>query len=335
MQFFVLLAGALCTLIYITVRMGGVGAWWPTHWVQHWAPQPIFSLDPQVRVTVVGTFIGALIWWVCTAASDQMAIQRYLSTRDVASGRRAFLHNVIGGIVVSGTLILVGLALLGFYQKNGALFPSNLSLRTQGDTLFPYFVSHFLPAGLPGLVMAGLLAAAMSSLSSGINSSITVISKDFIDTLAPGIQRTERSRITIGRILAAIIGALAIGGSQLAVMIPGNLIEVVGKSINLLLCPIFGLFYLALFVPFATPFGAYLGALYSLTAAALIAYWDLITGGPPISFQWIPVVALLTTVICSTGFSLLPTRTCSRTRLAVYAVLSVLPLVALLLWVGS
>jgi hypothetical protein len=75
--------------------------------------------------------------------------------------------------------------------------------------------------------------------------------------------------------------------------------------------------------------------LYSLTAAALIAYWDLITGGPPISFQWIPVVALLTTVICSTGFSLLPTRTCSRTRLAVYAVLSVLPLVALLLWVGS
>jgi SSS family solute:Na+ symporter len=334
-QFFVLLAGALCTLIYITVRMGGVGAWWPTHWVQHWAPQPIFSLDPQVRVTVVGTFIGALIWWVCTAASDQMAIQRYLSTRDVASGRRAFLHNVIGGIVVSGTLILVGLALLGFYQKNGALFPSNLSLRTQGDTLFPYFVSHFLPAGLPGLVMAGLLAAAMSSLSSGINSSITVISKDFIDTLAPGIQRTERSRITIGRILAAIIGALAIGGSQLAVMIPGNLIEVVGKSINLLLCPIFGLFYLALFVPFATPFGAYLGALYSLTAAALIAYWDLITGGPPISFQWIPVVALLTTVICSTGFSLLPTRTCSRTRLAVYAVLSVLPLVALLLWVGS
>jgi SSS family solute:Na+ symporter len=334
-QFFVLLAGALCTLIYITVRMGGVGAWWPTHWVQHWAPQPIFSLDPQVRVTVVGTFIGALIWWVCTAASDQMAIQRYLSTRDVASGRRAFLHNVIGGIVVSGTLILVGLALLGFYQKNGALFPSNLSLRTQGDTLFPYFVSHFLPAGLPGLVMAGLLAAAMSSLSSGINSSITVISKDFIDTLAPGIQRTERSRITIGRILAAIIGALAIGGSQLAVMIPGNLIEVVGKSINLLLCPIFGLFYLALFVPFATPFGAYLGALYSLTAAALIAYWDLITGGPPVSFQWIPVVALLTTVICSTGFSLLPTRTCSRTRLAVYAVLSVLPLVALLLWVGS
>lgn len=334
-QFFVLLAGALCTLIYITLSMGGVGAWWPTQWVEHWAPQPIFSLDPEVRVTVVGTFIGALIWWTCTSASDQMAIQRYLSTRDVASGRRAFLHNVVGGVVVSGTLILVGLALLGFYQENKAIFPANLSLKTQGDTLFPYVVSHFLPAGLPGLFMAGLLAAAMSSLSSGINSSITVISKDFVDTFAPGFQRTERSRITMGRILAGIIGALAIGGSQLAVMIPGNLIEVVGKSINLFLCPMFGLFYLALFVPFATPFGAYLGVVYSLAAAALTAYWDLITGGPRISFQWIPVVALLTTVVCSTGFSLLPTRACSGIRLGAYTVLALLPLAALLLWVGS
>jgi len=329
-QFFVLLAGALFTLIYITVWMGGVSAWWPTQWADHWVPQPVFSLDPTVRVTVVGTFIGALIWWVCTSASDQMAIQRYLSTRDVTSGRRAFLHNVIGGVVVSSVLILVGLALLGFYQQNGSLFPATLSLKTQGDTLFPYFVSHFLPAGLPGLVMAGLLAAAMSSLSSGINSSITVISKDFIDTFAPDAKRTDRNRIATGRILAAAIGLLAIGGSQLAVMIPGNLIEVAGKSINLLLCPMFGLFFLALFVPFATPFGAYMGALYSLTAAALIAYWDLITGGPPISFQWIPIVALITTIICSTGFSLLPTQGRSRRVLAAYTTAALLPLALLI-----
>jgi SSS family solute:Na+ symporter len=325
-QVFVLLAGAVFTLIYITVRMGGFSAWWPTQWAEHWAPQPVFSLDPGVRVTVVGTFIGALVWWVCTSASDQMAIQRYLSTRDVASGRRAFLHNVIGGTVVSSVLILVGLALMGFYQQNDSLFPATLSLKTQGDTLFPYFVSHFLPAGLPGLVMAGLLAAAMSSLSSGINSSTTVISKDFIDTIAPDAKRTDRNRITTGRILAAVIGLLAIGGSQLAMIIPGNLIEVAGKSINLLLCPMFGLFFLALFVRFATPFGAIVGALYCLTAAGLIAYWDLITGRPPISFQWIPIVALLTTVISSTGFSLLPTQGRSQRVLAAYTIAALLPL---------
>jgi len=328
-QFFVLLAGAVFTLIYITVWMGGPGAWWPDQWASHWSPQPVFSLDPSVRVTVVGSLIGALIWWVCTSASDQMAIQRYLSTRDVKSGRRAFLHNVIGGTVVTTILILVGLALLGFHQANPSLFPPDLSLKTQGDTLFPYFVSHFLPAGLPGLVLAGLLAAAMSSLSSGINSTITVISKDFIDAFRPDTLRSDRDRILTARLLAAAIGILAILGSQLAGMIPGNLIEVAGKTINLLLCPLFGLFFLALFVPFATPFGAVMGALYSVTAATLVAYWDLITGRPPVSFQWIAPAALCTTLVFSCVFSLLPTRGKSRGVLALYAVTAILPLVLL------
>jgi solute:Na+ symporter, SSS family len=328
-QFFVLLIGAVFTLVYITITMGGTGAWWPTQWAEHWAPQPIFSFDPSVRVTAVGTFIGALIWWVCISASDQMAIQRYLSTKDIASGRRAFLHNVIGGIVVSSILILLGLALLGFYQKNGSLFPADLSLKTQGDTLFPYFVSHFLPVGLPGLVMAGLLAASMSSLSSGINSSITVISTDFIDTFATNGKRSEHDRIVSARLLAAAIGLIAIGGSQLASIVPGNLIEVAGRTLNLLVCPLFGLFFLALFVPFATPFGAALGAIYSLTAAVLVAYWDFITGWPPISFQWIAPVALITTVTCSCLFSLLPTRRKSRAVLGSYTAIALLPLITL------
>jgi solute:Na+ symporter, SSS family len=331
-QFFVLLAGAFFTLVFITFWMGGVEAWWPQQWADHWAPQPIFSLDPGVRVTVVGTFIGALIWWVCTSASDQMAIQRYLSTRDVRTARRAFLHNVVGGSVVNSVLLLVGLALLSFHQSHGSLFPAQLSLRTEGDTLFPYFVSHFLPAGLPGLVMAGLLAAAMSSLSSGINSSVTVISKDFIDTFARGARRSDRDRIMTARLLAAAIGVLAIGGSQLAAMIPGNLIEVAGKTINLLLCPLFGLFFLALFVPFATTFGAAFGAIYSITAAALVAYWDLITGRPPVSFQWIAPVALLTTITFSCLFSLLPTRGRRPRVLAAYTSAALLPIILLLAW---
>lgn len=146
-------------------------------------------------------------------------------------------------------------------------------------------------------------------------------------------RRTDLNRITTGRILAAAIGLLAIGGSQLTMMIPGNLIEVACKSINLLLCPMFGLFFLAVFVHFATPFGAYMDALYSLTAA-LIAYWDQITGGPPISFQWIPIVALITTIICSTGFSLLPTQGRSRRVLAAYTTAALL-LLALLIGLVS
>ncbi len=331
LQFFVLLVGAIFTLIYITVSMGGVGAWWPEQWVEHWQPQPFFSVDPNVRVTMVGTFVGAVIWWVCTSASDQMSIQRYLSTRNEATARRAFLHNCMGSVVVTMILGLVGLAVLGFYRESPSLLPAHLSLTEKGDALFPHYVSHFLPAGVPGLIMAGLLAAAMSSLSSGINSTITVISKDFVDTLRPDSHRTDADRLKTARWLAAGIGIAAIAGSQVAGMIPGNLIEVASKSINLFVCPLFGLFFLALFVKFATPFGAITGAAYSLAAAALVGYWDLIIGGPAVSFQWIAPVALTTSLIFGPLFSLLPTRGKSSALLWRYAIVAALPWVALIL----
>ena len=76
--------------------------------------------------------------------------------------------------------------MLGFYRANAGAIPASLSLANNGDVFFPHYVSHFLPTGVPGLVLAGLLAAAMSSLSSGINSTITVIATDFIEPFRSG-----------------------------------------------------------------------------------------------------------------------------------------------------
>ena len=71
LQFGILLAAALLTLASVTSRLGGVGAWWPHHWEAHWAPQPFFSWDPHVRVTVVGTFVSAIVFWSCMSTAEQ------------------------------------------------------------------------------------------------------------------------------------------------------------------------------------------------------------------------------------------------------------------------
>ncbi len=331
LQFFILLVGAVATVVCITVLMGGVGAWWPVQWAPHWAPQPFFSTDPHVRVTMVGTFAGAIIWWVCTSASDQMAVQRYLSTRDVPAARRALLHNCIAAGSVVVVLCLVGFAVLGFYQTNPHLVPAHLSSAKNGDTLFPHFVGHFLPVGLPGLVVSGLLAAAMSSLSSCINSSATVLTKDFIETLSPNPERTESTRVKHARLLAMGVGVAAIAASLLAELVPGNLVEQGGKMVNLFLCPLFGIFFLALWVPFATPFGAIMGFVYSFVTALLVGYWDLFTGGQTISFQWIAPTALLVSIVAGCLFSLLPTRGKPRMVLAAYSGAALLPWPVLLL----
>ena len=167
----------------------------------------------------------------------------------------------------------------------------------------------------------------MSSLSSGINSTVTVISKDFIDPFRKEAH-TDAHQVKVVRYIAAGIGLAAIAGSQLAGIIPGNLIEVGGKTINLLVCPLFGLFFLALFVKFATPFGAIMGAIYSITGATLIGYWEVLIGGDPVSFQWIAPVSLLITVICGPLFSLLPTRGKPKPVLAAYTIASLVPLIA-------
>lgn len=332
LQFFVLLLGAVLTLVFITYQMGGPGAWWPTAWVDHWAPQPFFSMNPHVRVTMVGTFVGTIIWWVCTSGSDQMAIQRYLSTRDVEAARRAFLHNCIGSVVVTAILGLVGLAVLGFYRSNPDLLPAHMAFTKKGDVFFPHFVSHFLPAGIPGLVLAGLLAAAMSSLSSGINSTITVITKDFIDPFSKGKPLSEKKRVKNARLLAGGIGIVSIVGSQLAGAIPGNLVEVTSKTLNLFICPLFGLFFMALFVRFATPFGAIVGVFYSLMTGIVIGHWDLIIGGSAVSFQWITPTSLAAAMIWGPIFSLIPTRKVARARLTCYYIAAALPWVVLICW---
>jgi SSS family solute:Na+ symporter len=325
LQFFILLLGAIATVVCVTVLMGGVDAWWPTQWSGHWVPQPFFSTDPHVRVTMVGTFVGTIIWWVCTSASDQMAVQRFLSTRDVPAARRALLHNCIAAGSVVVILCLVGFAVLGFYQANPDFVPAHLSLAKNGDALFPHFVGHFLPAGLPGLVVSGLLAAAMSSLSSGINSSATVLTKDFVETLAPDVQRTESTRVKHARLLAFGVGVAAIAASLLADRIPGNLVELGGKMVNLFLCPLFGVVFLALWVPFATPFGAIMGAIYSFVTALLVGYWDMLTGDQALSFQWIAPCALTVSIAAGCLFSLLPTRGKPAPVLAGYTLLALLP----------
>lgn len=320
LQFLIMLLAAVLTVALISWRMGGFSAWIPTEWADHWSHQPVFSLDPHVRVTLVGTFFYAILWWVCTAGSDQLIVQRFLTTKDAAAARRAFFHNCIACAVVAFIMVTVGAALLGFYRFHPDGQAAAFDFSSRGDALFPHFINNHLPMGLTGLVMAGILGAAMSSLSSGINSSISVISKDFIETFRPDWQPGERQKVRNARLLAFGIGLAAVGGSIIMNWIPGNLAEVGGKTVNLLVWPLFGLFFLAFFIPFATPFGALTGAAYSIAAAALIGYWDVFTGGTPVSFQWIAPVSLAVSIVFSCLFSLLPTRGRPPGEIMVYTV---------------
>jgi len=292
LEFAVLVLGAFLTVALITLRSGGVAAWWPHHAPAFWIPQPLWSSDWHIRLTGVGTILSYGISTVCSGGSDQVAIQRYLTTRDTAAARRAVLfgHLAVGSILL--ILGVVGFALLGYYRLFPAELPPGVPLARAGDGLFPYFLSHALPPGLSGLVVAGLLTSAVSGLGPSINSVIAVANQDFLKRDS----RSETAKLRTARWLALAIGGVIVTGSFGMASVRGNLVEVSGKTVNLFFYPVFGLFFFALFVRFATALGAVTGAIAGAAAGILVGYWDVITGQPAVSFQWIAPVSLVTTL---------------------------------------
>lgn len=275
-QTFLMIGGAFITLALITWSLGGVGAWWPTTWQSGWDPARIwFAAEER---SFAGAFVTASLWWICTAGSDQLAIQRYLATRDAAAARRALKVSLAADGVTTLLVFCVGMALFAFFQAHPAVLPVGWTLRDKADELFPLFIGHGLPVGVSGLVIAALLAAAMSSLSSGVSSVTSVLARDFLPRVRPG-------ELSVGglRLVSAMVGAVAVGLSVLVGFVEGNLLEHCYKLVNLFVGPLAAIFFLALWVPWATSFGALVGIIASVTLACGLAFaqwWQL-------SFLWL------------------------------------------------
>ena len=327
MQTILLFGGALLVVITVSWSLGGFG-WFPREWHPNWDTQPIISFDPKTRITVAGSIMSMLCWYICTAGGDQTVVQRYMATTDLRAARRAVAVQLTVGVAVGITLTLVGFALLRYFEVYSADLPAGLDLKKNADDLFPRYIAYHLPIGISGLVVAAMFAAAMSSIDSGVNSVTAVVMTDFLDRF--GLQpKTEKGHIRVARALALTVGLTVVLGSTFMGYIPGNITAITNKTVNLLTAPIFALFFFALFVPRISAVSAWIGTWLGVFTAAMIAfsgplvYWlhvawkvdpatfnveiierinpatgtEFYTCEDPISFQWIGPVSLLASVL--------------------------------------
>ncbi|MHC4880715.1 MAG: sodium:solute symporter family transporter [Planctomycetota bacterium] len=341
MQTVLLYGGALLVLGTITYDLGGID-WVPKEWNPAWDTQPFFSSDLSVRVTVVGTLLNYLVWYVCTSGGDQTSVQRFMATEDAPAARRALATQLCVSVVVAVTLGLVGFALFGYFTAHPELVPAGLSLKDNADKIFPHFIAFHLPPGISGLVVAAMFAAAMSSIDSGVNSITAVVMTDVLDRFGKA-PKSERQHVLIARLLAFGIGAVVVLASSQMGKVPGNITAVTTKTSNLLTTPIFGLFFFALFVPNASPKGVWIGAICGTATAVAIAFsgpillelhlqcgmdlaWfstELVSSVDPdtgetilsvpdlISFQWIAPVAISVNVLTGLlGCIVFPRKNC-------------------------
>ncbi len=125
--------------------------------------------------TIYTAFIASVFVTMATHGIDQDAVQRMLTAKNRKQSALATIGSGLVDLPVVGAFILVGIMLSAYYAQNAPL-----DLPKESREVFPYFILHQMPAGLRGLVTAGLLATAMGSLSTALNALGTSFAKDFL-----------------------------------------------------------------------------------------------------------------------------------------------------------
>ncbi|MGP8291154.1 sodium:solute symporter [Vreelandella zhanjiangensis] len=173
-QMFVLWLGALLSIIFLITSLPGGWSDVFDFGVNSGMFNAIdLSLDPSVTYSLWAGLFGGFFLHVAYFGTDQSQIQRVLSSPSVLDAQRSLL---IGGYLLIPQMLLflfVGIILATYYQQNGLTPPENL------NELLPRYVVEAFPSGMAGLVIAGVFAAAMSSLDSALNSLSAVTVRDF------------------------------------------------------------------------------------------------------------------------------------------------------------
>lgn len=296
----ILFCGSIIAIILIVNKLEGVSNIIPAEWPEQWAEWKFF--DAQARLSFLPVVLTTFGWYVCTAGSDQMAIQRYLATKDVRTARRMYLNSIVSNALVTLLLAVLGLALFAYFKMNPDLLLNGNTIVDEADSLFPRFIVIGLPAGFTGLVLAGLLAASMSSLSSGINSSAMSIINDFILRFSKKTI-SEKDQVKMAKYISFGIGFIIVLLSFVVGNIQGNLLEITYKTINLLVAPLFVPFFMAMFVQKSKPTATLIGTLLSGVAALFISFSQELFG-ETISFLWIIPGSFIVGVVISLVLSL-------------------------------
>jgi len=205
-QFIIIIAVLVVTLAYIVLQIPlsftEVTKYMQTNSVLlrlNW------SLDPTVTMTVAAMAIGGTFQNMSSFTADQMSLQRYLAAGGVRPAAGAF-----GTSMITTTLILILLAAVGLAIGTWYHVHPDAGLPRDADKVFPYFVATQLPIGFMGLVIAAILAATMSSITSGINALSGSLLNDFV----PLVERVEEKRLLyIARLTSALIGLAATIGA--------------------------------------------------------------------------------------------------------------------------
>jgi len=244
-QAVILLIGSIAITYFGLSQLGGWGelrAFTSENVAQYALWRPLSDPDfPWLGILIASPIVGT--WYWCT---DQYIVQRTLAAKDLKTARRGALWGAFLKVWPVLFFLVPGLVGAALNAKGLLIIPSKEDGTLSGDQVFPTMVMTLLPAGLRGLVVAGMLAALMSSLSSLFNSTATLFTVDVYEKLKPGA--SELQLVTVGRIATLVVVILGLAWIPVMPMISrGGLYQYLQSVQGYLAPPITAVFLLGIF----------------------------------------------------------------------------------------
>lgn len=285
-------AGGILSIIVISAATGG-------GWLTEAADAGKFTMlifdgNPiSASDSFVTSLVGGAIFAMASHGADQLVVQRLLTCRSKREAQKALIASGVVVFVQFAVFLLVGLALWGYYDHAS---PASMGL-TRDDEIFPYFIVEALPQGISGLLLAGILAAAMSTLSS----SLSALSSS---TVTDVVAKLKRTPMTDAQGLRA--GRWATIGWGLAFIAPATIFRSDEGNIVILALGVAGITYGGLLGAFA--FGILsrratsVDANIAFVAAVAVNAWfftmeNYVTGEVWVAWQWYPLLGVIVTFV--------------------------------------
>lgn len=208
-QTIVLVGGALtCAILMLTALPEG--------------PMQLFAIAAQHDKFSLGSFGASLAeptFWVVLVYGvvinlqnfgvDQNYVQRYHTSRSDAEARQSVWLGGLAYLPVSAVFFFIGTALFAYYSTHPDALPAAYREPGKSDSVFPWFIVTVLPSGITGLLIASIFAAAMSTISSCLNSAATVILNDYHGRYF-NRHATEKQKMRVLHVSTVVVGAIGI-----------------------------------------------------------------------------------------------------------------------------
>jgi SSS family transporter len=244
-----------------------------------------FSLSLSTPFTFLAGLIGGMFLNTATHGTDQLMVQRLLAARNLRDSRIALLSSGVIILAQFTLFLVVGAALWAFYRSHPPAAPF-----AKTDYIFPTFIVDHMPRGVCGLLIAAILAAAMSNLSAALNSLSSTSMVDFYLRTRPST--SDQKRLMLSRV-ATLVWGVVLFGLALASRYGGSVLEKGLSIASVAYGGLLGVFLLGLLTRRAKQTGAIIGMLCGL--ALNIAIW--IWGSTHIAWTWYVTFGSITTFV--------------------------------------